>query len=96
MKEPAIEDWFYGFNKYKNKIKYFPFATKYTNFKSSEINDLKTDINDHIEEEMKNEEDYSDEEKIQYILEFLISKTLKDCSILIAIQSIENDNSLGI
>jgi len=96
MKEPTVKDWFYGFKKYKEKIKSVPFVTKFTNFKPSEIKSLEKDNNkDKKGLSVKNIEEYTDEEKIQCILEFLISKTLKDCSILIAVQSIENPNSLG-
>jgi len=95
MKEPTIEDWFYGFKKYKEKIKSLPLVTKFTNFKPSEINSLEKDSNEDKKGlSIKNIEEYTDEEKIQCILEFLISKTLKDCSILIAVQSIEHNNNL--
>jgi len=94
MKEPTIEDWIYGFEKYKEKIKSLPFAKEYTNFKSSKLDSSQSTINNNNDNNMNNDNDYSDEEKIQYILEFLISKTLKDCSILIAVQSVEENNKL--
>eukprot|EP00833_Pecoramyces_ruminatium_P006980 jgi/Orpsp1_1/1181012/evm.model.c7180000075518.1 len=94
MKEPTIEDWFFGFEKYKEKIKSIPSAKKYTNFKPSEMDSLKDNDNNNNNHNINNNDNYTDEEKIQYILEFLISKTLKDCSILIAVQSIEESNNL--
>ncbi|ORX47580.1 hypothetical protein BCR36DRAFT_584677 [Piromyces finnis] len=92
MKEPTMEDWFIGFNNYKNKTRSLPLASKYTNLTHSGKELLKNDIykKDNM---LKKEKIFTDEEKKQHILEFLISKTIKDCSILIAVQSINDDDN---